>query len=119
MNGEHSKVESVTTETVVMDPALKAKWLEALRGGKYPQGKGYLHNDDGFCCLGVLAMVAGHELSKITGWACLESTDTALAKSIDDSDRSVKCALENMNDGVEGQRRHSFPEIADWIEVNL
>ena len=102
-----------------MDPKLKAKWLVALRSGQFPQGKGYLHRDEGFCCLGVLAMVSGHELEKIEGLACLESADLDLAKSIDDSDRSVKMKLENMNDGAEGERKHSFAEIADWIEKNL
>ena len=30
------------------------EWLEALRSGKYPQTKGHLRDDTGFCCLGVL-----------------------------------------------------------------
>ena len=38
-------------------------WVEALRSGKYKQGKGVLANDNGeFCCLGVaceLALEAG------------------------------------------------------------
>lgn len=33
----------------------KEKWLEALRSGKYKQGKNHLQdNDNNFCCLGVL-----------------------------------------------------------------
>lgn len=31
----------------------KKQWLDALRSGKYQQTDGYLHIDDGFCCLGV------------------------------------------------------------------
>jgi hypothetical protein len=31
------------------------QWITALRSGKYTQGKGCLHNTDGFCCLGVAA----------------------------------------------------------------
>jgi hypothetical protein len=31
------------------------QWIKALRSGKYTQGKGCLHNTDGFCCLGVAA----------------------------------------------------------------
>jgi hypothetical protein len=38
---------------------LKAKWLEALRSGNYPQGKKRLRSEDGWCCLGVLCNVAG------------------------------------------------------------
>ena len=28
-------------------------WVKALRSGDYIQGKGYLHMEDRFCCLGV------------------------------------------------------------------
>lgn len=38
-----------------MNPEVKKKWLEALRGGEYLQGNGALHpTEDTFCCLGVL-----------------------------------------------------------------
>lgn len=37
-----------------LDPQIKAKWLEALRSGKYEQGEGRLNKDNQFCCLGVL-----------------------------------------------------------------
>lgn len=33
---------------------LITKWLEALRSGKYPQGRSRLHGHGGYCCLGVL-----------------------------------------------------------------
>lgn len=36
----------------------KKLWMAALRGGKYPQTKGSLHDDKGYCCLGVLCEVA-------------------------------------------------------------
>ena len=37
---------------------IKTKWIEALRSGKYEQGKGKLRSEDNkFCCLGVLADV--------------------------------------------------------------
>lgn len=46
-----------------LDPDLKAKWLKALRSGRYAQTKGRLHRKEdsaesdrpaGHCCLGVL-----------------------------------------------------------------
>lgn len=37
-----------------MDPDQKEEWVAALRSGKYPQTNGDLHNEKGFCCLGVL-----------------------------------------------------------------
>jgi len=39
--------------------ANRTKWVKALRSGKYEQAKGVLHNGTGYCCLGVLCVVAG------------------------------------------------------------
>jgi hypothetical protein len=41
-------------EFAKMNPAIKAKWVAALRSGEYKQGKAYLNGPGGFCCLGVL-----------------------------------------------------------------
>lgn len=45
-----------------MKPEIKKLWVEALRSGKYKQGRGYLHtnygDDHAYCCLGVLAEIA-------------------------------------------------------------
>jgi hypothetical protein len=38
--------------------AVKKKWVEALRSGKYPQARDRLAKPDGYCCLGVLCEVA-------------------------------------------------------------
>lgn len=62
------------TDTKRMDPEMKAKWLEALRSGKYAQGTNALRTycdpespDKGvtplFCCLGVLC-----DISNIGRW---------------------------------------------------
>ena len=40
-----------------MNPAVKAKWIAALRSGEYEQTTGRLRNGDSFCCLGVLCNV--------------------------------------------------------------
>lgn len=37
-----------------MNPSIKQAWAEALRSGKYQQGKESLCNNGKFCCLGVL-----------------------------------------------------------------
>lgn len=42
-----------------MDKRLKAKWIKALRSGRYKQADQELKNADGYCCLGVLCTVAG------------------------------------------------------------
>lgn len=38
-----------------MKPAIKEQWVQALRSGEYPQTRTVLHDDIGFCALGVLA----------------------------------------------------------------
>ena len=38
---------------------IKAKWVEALRSGKYTQARHALKGDRGFCCLGVLCDISG------------------------------------------------------------
>lgn len=49
-----------------MDPAVKAKWVAALRSGAYKQGKNFLrqrkpHQRAEYCCLGVLCEIAAGE----------------------------------------------------------
>jgi hypothetical protein len=116
-----------------MDKELKAKWLEALRSGKYGQAQGQLrevdetYDDVGkpeytytnkFCCLGVLV-----DTIDPNGWhkdAAFAShrrgrqgdADMLIAKSLvkpEDQD-----ALAGMND--DGK---TFHEIADYIEKTL
>lgn len=45
-----------------MDKKLARKWVDALRSGKYKQGKAALFSDGKYCCLGVLAKVVAPEL---------------------------------------------------------
>lgn len=37
-----------------MNKEIKKQWIEALRSGKYKQGREYLCVDETYCCLGVL-----------------------------------------------------------------
>jgi len=37
-----------------MNPQIKQKWVSALRSGEYKQTQRHLHDEYGFCCLGVL-----------------------------------------------------------------
>lgn len=48
-----------------MNKELKAKWAAALRSGEYTQTQRVLRNPDtgGMCCLGVLCIVAGLEIT--------------------------------------------------------
>lgn len=100
------------------------KWVNALRSGKYKQGRpGFLESDSGYCCLGVLNKLfpkldlsmgcigslpdyakIGLESSRghICGWP--NSTDITLAKLNDSIDRN-------------GKRMYNFDEIADIIQL--
>lgn len=109
-----------------MDPELKARWVAALRAGKYEQGTSNLRAEGGYCCLGVLADISGlgqwfeyHEgffeyvmqddsgpVPNVASLPLLESFGV-------DSDN--QCNLIEMND----HQRLPFTKIAEWIETNL
>lgn len=113
---------------------IKAKWIRALRSGKYRQGDGQLRNDDKFCCLGVLCDIhakatgekwdgntyAGVEIQlpvSVAKWAripkkflddhSIQETDIQLSEDPDDN-------LSTLNDSG-----HTFKEIADVIKEKL
>lgn len=116
-----------------MDKKLKAKWVKALRSGKYKQGKGVLRTaDNKFCCLGVLVDVMnkkawskGTALSSVLikglarDVACYQAEEQATALDRDTMNRiglepHRQGELINMND--DGKK---FETIANHIEANL
>lgn len=109
-----------------MGADLKAKWVEALRSGKYKQGKGRLRDtDDNFCCLGVLWDVySGEWVQDANGKWCTPEREYGYFETADvpgglSSDTQEK--LYSMNDGkndFQGDPK-DFAQIADWIEENL
>lgn len=109
-----------------MEPALKAKWVAALRSGMYQQGRLRLRSlDDKYCCMGVLCEVAGipGECGRGvyvygTGEHASEAILTdRLAKSVGLSTRQVS-TLCGLNDGVVFPPQ-TFSQIAEWVEANL
>jgi hypothetical protein len=56
-----------------MNPEAKKLWIEALRSGEYQQTRSVLHDDNGFCCLGVLCDVAMKNWDIMSEWR--ESTE--------------------------------------------
>jgi hypothetical protein len=99
--------------------ANRRKWVEALRSGKYEQGKNNLYCEGRYCCLGVLALLAGYDAGEIEGQGTLGGREKALqfvglrgamGGFGHDDDRQF---LADLND--EGT---SFEEIADIIESN-
>jgi len=115
---------------------IKDRWLEALRSGKYKQGKEMLQDSEkNFCCLGVLCNLYNKE--KHTGWADLNINGDEILPikvmywaGLISQNPNVKYAktlatLSTFNDGMAvgndnmdiGQL--NFNEIADLIEAQL
>ena len=105
-----------------MNTELKQKWVDALRSGDYIQDNGQLKSKTGYCCLGVLAEIAG--LTIKNGGICLLEDDREDYNKRNDIYPTLgeiivvegACnTLYQMNDN----RGKSFKEIADYIETNL
>lgn len=105
------------------------KWVKALRSGKYKQGKEQLCNEDGYCCLGVAAIIAGATPIQLGDkqWLAVNSavghafaTEKPFLKNIPEQLKGmnnkdiISGKVAALNDGGK-----SFAEIADWIESNV
>lgn len=105
-----------------MNAELKAKWVEALRSGRYSQTRGALRDEDGYCCLGVLCDVQGRKWERRSGggylFASLVTPPEIISAGLD---AAVAHRLAEMNDGDEdgGRGGAAFNEIADYIEANI
>lgn len=101
-----------------MDAELKTKWVEALRGGAYPQCTGFLHRGANYCCLGVLYEISGGKWKRTEKDAYFTKYGFMgyLGPSRDElglTDGQHR-ALSEMNDtGM------PFAVIADYIEINI
>lgn len=90
-----------------MDKDLKAKWLAALRSGKYRQARERLCTADGaMCCLGVLCHIQGADVILLPQEQVPHGTRYAAGIGLTAMQR-----LASMNDSGK-----SFPEIADYIQ---
>jgi len=102
-----------------MNAELKTKWLEALRGGEYKQGDGFLRTDAGFCCLGVLCDIVKPVWKKGGGLGIehdcgeLDYPTESLLQEVG-LDFLASRRVAEMNDSGS-----TFAEIADWIEANV
>lgn len=101
-----------------MDAKLKAKWVKALRSGKFKQARGVLrHSPTRMCCLGVLRYLADPKDTRSDGgglFSFRQSEDFGLR-------HSTQRELAKRNDGNEEWKgkRQTFQQIADYIEKNL
>jgi len=110
-----------------MNKEIKKLWLEALRSGKYKQGRGQLHNpsENVFCCLGVLCDIVDknniykpERMIRQNDFELFDSLYGILStpmQKITGLDMRIGKDLYKMND----RQRKSFTEIADYIEKAL
>ena len=116
-----------------MPPEIK-QWVEALRSGKYKQGRGQLRFKNEYCCLGVLC-----DISKLGKWVSqdgfcdYEYTTSSSQDSCTSSLPSPVMEWANLRSvlgrfnprknsttlvKINDDRGKSFVEIADIIEKN-
>lgn len=116
-----------------MDAQVKAKWVAALRSGKYKQGQQnlktkWLDNIVEHCCLGVLCEIVGPTVAKeeshrehqelfafrdVDGYVSTTMLPPGIRNAVGLLSTEAS-KLAGMNDGGK-----SFAEIADYIEGNL
>ena len=101
-----------------MDKKLKAKWVKALRSGKYEQAHGAMKGGGAYCCLGVLREIIAPKSRAMA--ACGEYLGPTHAEKAGLDMKQME-HLARMNDGstTKGIERHSFRQIADYIEAKL
>ncbi len=59
MAGISSKSQHLSKGMFQLRAELRDKWLKALRSGEYEQTIEVLHDNTGYCCLGVLCDISG------------------------------------------------------------
>lgn len=104
-----------------MTAETRQAWIDALRSGKYEQGRGALRCRSRYCCLGVLLdVIDPTRWEEADGawswdrWSMGIPTDTAEDFGLVRGSR-LQPKLMAMNDS----QGRSFDEIAYWIEHNI
>ena len=101
-----------------MDKDLKAKWCAALRSGEYRQAIGRLINAGGaMCCMGVLGHIQGLPDQHLADKSDRIGGDGL--RELEVVPERLRHLLAKMNDGTGGHQKHTFLEIADYIEREL
>lgn len=120
---------------MAMNPTIKQQWIDKLRDGTVQQAVSTLEDSTGaMCCLGVLMLVQGK--SPVEYFETLEydiisnelMTSTIPQQFAAGLEQCEMGRLAAMNDGglyrsIDGTaqefQKHTFAEIADYIEQNL
>ena len=113
---------------------VRTLWIEALRSGEYKQTREYLHNPQGYCCLGVLCDIFRKQNpsscewvlpqdkgsyvfstnEEEDGWVQEESYPPILVRDWAGLSYSNMMALAKLND----DDHFTFNEIANVLEEN-
>lgn len=95
------------------------QWTNALRSGKYLQGRSRLQFDNRFCCLGVACKIFAPNYERKYGElaGAFPTTDRGapfwLARISNDLYQKIGQSFVELNDNLD----YSFDEIADIIEL--
>lgn len=107
----------MTETTLKLSASLKARWVKALRSGKFKQAEGTLKGEAvsgdgtvGYCCLGVLCAISKPVRDQVDKWESASLLDDPVGSSVV-LDGEVQNTLASKNDAGE-----SFRKIAYYIE---
>ncbi len=114
--------------TQKMDPAIKAKWVNALKSGAYQQNYNALRYESKHCCLGVLCDL--HAKAHGESWDCTYEVEGDQYCGVDSflpTEVQAWAGLKSHNPVVAGRelasynddRRLSFTDIAALIDAHL
>lgn len=107
-----------------MKKTLRQKWINALRSGKYKQASFALHDERGYCCLGVLASVTGCKWYRDgeTGHLSPFVGDKSMRHRQGDYLKTDFCGLHLRTQkklAIMNDEHKTFREIADYIEKRI
>lgn len=116
----------------MMNRGVKAKWLDALRSGRYEQGFNRLRTGDKYCVLGVLEDVCGTkwtESNESNYKGIIRYYPEGHPAQIDLTEKTIlasgllfgdpKVGEDDTLMGLNDIKRLNFKEIADRIEAEL
>ena len=117
-----------------LDPEKKAKWLKALRSGRYTQGRAKLRKKVSkgkyeYCCLGVYANVCGVDWKPIFNYfgeqieAYTVDLEYKGSWTVPDGQyipfEMIPLQIQRVLSSKNDTYKWSFKQIADWIEEKL
>lgn len=109
-----------------MNAEVKKQWVDALRSGKYKQGKGMLRSyDDKYCCLGVLldcdpSTTWSQRIPGVHFVACVDDCKSMFTLPEEYCERiDMKVGQPTNLSVMNDSGNYPFPKIADYIEKEL